>query len=122
MIFLFLLTRQPFTTLKDYKRYVLWTDYFNSTFSREAGRRVPLSRSVKDPTLDELKEAANRLGYKPEPVVAKYPGRMMIPAGYISVEKRSGEKKPKVISEVSKVLSVVRGERTAAAQAAVKKH
>lgn len=108
--------------MKDYKRYVLWVDYFNSTFSREAGRRVPLSRSVKDPTLDELEEAAQRLGYKPEPIIAKYPGRMTIPSGYISIEKRSGEKKPKVILEVSKVLSVVRGERTAAAQAATKKH
>ena len=108
--------------MKDYKRYVLWTDYFNSTFSREAGRRVPLSRSVKDPTLDELKEAVQRLGYNPEPVTAKYPGRMMIPSGYVSIEKRSSEKKPKVISEVSKVLSAVRGERTAAAQTALKKH
>jgi signal recognition particle subunit SRP19 len=104
--------------LKDYKRYVLWIDYFNSTFSREAGRRIPLNKSVKDPTLDELTEAARRLGYKPESAVAKFPARMMIPSGYVSVEKRSNEKKPKVLSEVAKVLATVRGERTAAAQAA----
>jgi len=107
--------------LKDYKRYVLWIDYFNSTFSRDAGRRVPLNRSVKDPTLDELSEATKRLGYNPESVVAKFPGRMMIPSGYVSIEKRSNEKKPKVISEVAKTLSVVRGERTSAS-VAQKKH
>jgi len=43
--------------LKDYKRYVLWIDYFNSALSRSDGRRVPLDRSVKDPRLDELAEA-----------------------------------------------------------------
>jgi signal recognition particle subunit SRP19 len=109
--------------LKDYKRYVFWTDYFNSTFSRDAGRRVPLNRAVKDPTLDELTEAAKRLGYDPESIAAKFPGRMMIPSGYVSLEKRSGEKKFKILSEVAKVLSTVRGERTAAVQAASsKKH
>jgi signal recognition particle subunit SRP19 len=108
--------------LKEYKRYVLWIDYFNSNFSRELGRRVPLNKSVKDPTLEELAEAARRLGYNPEPVPAKYPGRMMIPSGYVSIEKRSGEKKPHILSEVAKILSVVRGERsTAAAQPAAKK-
>jgi signal recognition particle subunit SRP19 len=104
--------------LKDYKRYVLWIDYFNSSFSRDSGRRVPLSRSVKDPTLDELSEAVKRLGYNPESVVAKFPARMMIPSGYVSIEKKSGEKKPKILSEVAKVLGTVRGERTLAAQQA----
>jgi len=97
---------------------VLWIDYFNSTFSREAGRRIPLNKSVKDPTLEELTEAVKRLGYKPESVVAKFPSRMMIPSGYVSIEKRNNEKKPKVLSEVAKILSTVRGERTAAVQAA----
>lgn len=93
----------------------MWTDYFNSTFSRESGRRVPLSRSVKDPTLDELAEATRRLGYNPEPVNAKFPSRMMIPSGYVSIEKRKEEKKPKVLAEIAKTLATVRGERTAAA-------
>jgi len=105
--------------LKDYKRFVLWIDYFNSTYSRDQGRRTPLNKSVKDPTLEELSETARRLGYKPVPVVAKYPARMMIPSGFISVEKKAGEKKSRIISEFSKVISVVRGERTAAT---AKKH
>jgi len=70
---------------------------------------------VKDPTLDELTETARRLGYKPVPVPAKFPSRMMIPSGFVSVEKRAGEKKSKVISEFSKTISTVRGEKTAAA-------
>ncbi|MHB2035324.1 MAG: signal recognition particle subunit SRP19/SEC65 family protein, partial [Nitrososphaerales archaeon] len=43
-------------------------DYFNSTLTREQGRRVPLDRSVKEPALDELAEATRRLGYNPDTV------------------------------------------------------
>ena len=89
-------------------------DYFNSTLSREQGRRIPLDRSVKEPALDELAEAARRLGYKPDQVTAKVPSRSFLQSGYVSIEKKSGIKKSQVIAEVAKTLSVVRGERTAA--------
>jgi signal recognition particle subunit SRP19 len=101
--------------LKDYKRYVLWIDYFNSTMSRENGRRVPLDKSVKDPTLQELGEATRRLGYRPEPASAKVPSRPTQQSGYVSIEKKAGVRKSTVITEVSKALSTVRGENTAAA-------
>ena len=100
--------------MKDYKRLVLWVDYFNSTISREDGRRVPLNKSVKDPTLEELGEAARRLGYKPESVPARVPSRPTQQSGYVSIEKKIGSKKSLVISEVAKTLSSVRGEKTAA--------
>ncbi len=93
---------------------MLWIDYFNSTHSREQGRRTPVSKSVKDPTLEELAEAAKRLGYNPVQVVAKFPSRMTIPSGFVSVEKKTGEKKSKVISDFAKMMSIVRGEKTAA--------
>jgi len=103
--------------LKDYKRYVLWIDYFNSALSRSDGRRVPLDRSVKDPRLDELAEAVRRLGYDPETSQAKFPPRMMLQSGYVSIEKRPNLKKGEVMDEVSKSLSAVRGERAAGSQA-----
>lgn len=99
--------------MKDYKRLVIWLDYFNSAFSRSEGRRVALDHSVKDPKLDELAEAARRLGYSPEPEQAKFPTRMNIPSGYVSVEKTKEAKKEKIIEEISKALSSVRGERAA---------
>lgn len=100
--------------MKDYKRRVFWLDYFNSTLSREQGRRIPVNKSVKDPTLDELVEAATRLGYKPESTVAKFPQRMMIPSGYVSLEKRNDLTKSQAISELAKTLSTVRGETSSA--------
>ena len=83
--------------------------------SRENGRRIPLDRSVKDPTLEELGEAARRLGFKPEPMPARVPSRPVQQSGYVSIEKKAGMKKTQVISEVAKTLSMVRGEKTAAA-------
>ena len=99
--------------MKDYKRLVLWLDYFNSSFSRREGRRVALDHSVKDPKLEELAEAAKRLGYSPEPEQARFPTRMSIPSGYVSIEKKKEVRKEKVIEDVSKVLSSVRGEKSA---------
>ena len=98
--------------LKEYKRFVLWVDYFNSTLSRAQGRRVSLDRAVKDPTLDELSEAVKRLSFEPESISAKHPARMTSGSGYVSIEKKEGIMKSQIISDVSKTLSGVRGERS----------
>ena len=99
--------------MKEYKRHVLWLDYFNSSITREQGRRIPLDRSVRDPKLDELVEATKVLGYNPEPEVVKHPKRMSVQSGIVSVEKRAGVKKSAVILQVAKSLSDVRGKRAA---------
>jgi signal recognition particle subunit SRP19 len=97
--------------LKEYKRHVLWLDYFNSSITREQGRRIPLDRSVKDPKLGELIEAAQSLGYSPESSAAKHPKRMGTQTGYVSIEKKAGVKKSAVLLELAKSLSNVRGKR-----------
>lgn len=102
--------------LKDYKRYVLWLDYFNSIASRQNGRRIPLDKSVKDPTLDELREASQRCGYATESYPARVPSRPYIPSGYISIEKKSGVRKSQTITDIAKALSTVRGEKTTSAK------
>jgi signal recognition particle subunit SRP19 len=95
--------------MKDYDRLVIWIDYFNSGFSREEGRKVPLNMAVRNPTLNELEEAAKKAGYKPETKEAAYPRRMQINSGYISIERN----KPKiqVIKELASRLSMIRGEQ-----------
>ncbi len=72
---------------------------------------MPLNRSVKDPKLDELVEAAQSLGYMPESSVVKHPKRMALQSGYVSIEKKAGFKKNTVLLEVAKSLSNVRGKR-----------
>jgi signal recognition particle subunit SRP19 len=103
--------------MKDYKRLVLWLDYFNSALSRREGRRIPRDRCVKDPRLDELAEAARRLGLSPEPAEARRPIRMMTKSGYVSVEKTKESKKDDLLDVVAKNLSAVRGERSSSAEA-----
>jgi signal recognition particle subunit SEC65 len=70
---------------------------------------------VKDPKLDELVDASKRLGFAPEVQESRHPLRMMIKSGYVSVEKKGNLKKVQLIDQLSKTLSNVRGERSAAA-------
>lgn len=98
--------------MKDYKRRIFWLDYFNSSLSREQGRRIPLDRSVKDPKLDELIDAVKRLGYSPESLVAKHPKRMNLTSGLVSIEKRKETRKGPTLSEVARSLATIRGERS----------
>jgi len=93
--------------LKDYERIILWLDYFNSKLSRKCGRRVPLNLAVSSPTLEELVEAAGRLGYEAEAFKARHPKRSRLESGYISIPKRKS--KTAVIKEFSKALAAVRG-------------
>jgi signal recognition particle subunit SRP19 len=99
--------------LKDYKRHVLWLDYFNSALTRGEGRRIPLDRSVKDPRLSELVEATRALGYNPESEIMRHPKRMSLQSGIVSIEKRTGKKKNAIMLEVAKSLSNVRGKKAA---------
>ncbi len=95
--------------MKDYDHIVIWADYFNSGLSREDGRRVPLNMAVRNPTIQELEEAAKRAGYKPESIEAYHPKRIQIKTGYISIEKKKA--KIQVIKDLASRLSMIRGEQ-----------
>jgi signal recognition particle subunit SRP19 len=94
--------------MKDYEKYVLWLDYFNSELKRSQGRRVPLSMATRAPNLTELDEACKRLNLQPVPQSARYPGSWTKESGYVSVKKT----KPKqaLLLRVAKELSSVRGQ------------
>jgi signal recognition particle subunit SRP19 len=93
--------------MKEYDKYVIWLDYFNSELKRREGRRVPLSSATRAPTLQELVEACSRLNIQHVAQVARYPTSPSRESGYISVIKA----KPKhaLVMKVAKELSVVRG-------------
>ena len=93
--------------MKEYERYVIWLDYFNSELKRSEGRRIPLNSATRAPTIQELEEACRRLNIQPAPQVARYPSSPSRESGYVSVVKS----KPKhaLIMKVAKELSVVRG-------------
>jgi signal recognition particle subunit SEC65 len=94
--------------LKDYEKYVVWLDYFNSELKRAEGRRVPLNAATRAPKLDELDEACRRLNLQPAPQRAAFPSSAPRESGYVSVMKS----KPKqgLVLRIAKELSVVRGQ------------
>jgi len=94
--------------LKEYGKIILWLDYFNSNFSRREGRRLPLSQCVKNPKLEELVKAAERLGYKVEAFKAKHPKRNYLDSGYIMIEKK--KRKGEILRDIAIMLTKVRGE------------
>lgn len=94
--------------MKDYDRLVIWVDYFNSNIGRSEGRRVPLNMTVRNPTLQELEEAARRAGYEYESQEAAYPKRMRSKSGYVSIKRR--KTKVETIKEIAALLSTIRGE------------
>jgi signal recognition particle subunit SEC65 len=63
--------------------------------------------AVKNPSLEELVEAAKRLGLEGEPFKAKHPKRPRNVSGYISVVKKM--KKQELLRMVAKVLMEVHG-------------
>lgn len=93
--------------MKEYEKYIIWLDYFNSELKRREGRRVPLNSATRAPTVEELAEACRRLNIQPVAQVARYPSGPSRESGYVSVMKV----KPKhaLIMKVAKELSVVRG-------------
>ena len=93
--------------MKEYERYVVWLDYFDSELKRGKGRRVPLSLATRAPRLEELEEACRRLNLQPTPQPASFPSSSPKRTGYVSVRKT----KPKqaLVLKVAKELSVVRG-------------
>jgi signal recognition particle subunit SRP19 len=93
--------------MKDYNRYVVWLEYFNSELKRSEGRRVPLSLATRGPRLEELVQACSKLNLLPQPEKARYPRAAWRESGYVSVKK--SKPKQQLVVRIAKELSSVRG-------------
>lgn len=90
--------------MKDYEHVVIWLDYFNKTISKKMGRRVSREKSIFDPSLKELIEAAKAAGLelKDSNDQVRFPRRPFVRSGYISLTKN--QPKSKIISSISEKL------------------
>ena len=43
----------------------IWPAYFDVKYSRSEGRRIPRNQAVREPRIEDLEKAANKLGLKP---------------------------------------------------------
>ena len=91
--------------MKDYEHIVIWLDYFNKTIPKKMGRRVPRDKSVFDPSLSELIDAAKAAGLQPTETndQVRFPRRPYVRSGYIVIAKEQ-RPKSKIISAISEKL------------------
>ena len=74
--------------MKNPGHAIIWPADLDSTKSRGQGRKLPVARSIKQPNLREIVQAATILGYAPEPTE-----KMAAPSlhweklGYVTVKK-----------------------------------
>jgi signal recognition particle subunit SRP19 len=52
--------------MKDRGKLVIWPAYIDQMRSRSTGRIIALKNAVKEPQLNEIREAARKLGLNPE--------------------------------------------------------
>lgn len=52
--------------MRDRGKLVIWPAYIDQTRTRNMGRIIALKNAVKEPQLNEIKEAARKLGLNPE--------------------------------------------------------
>ena len=100
--------------MKSYDTQIVWLNYIDSELKTREGRRVPLNSCVRSPTIDELVEAARRLGLDPQPQVARYPRNTARASGFVAVKKK-GQKGPLVLG-IAREVSRIRGEKAQAAR------
>lgn len=91
--------------MKDYDHVILWLDYFNRNLSRSKGRRVKRDKSLFDPSLLDLIDAAKAAGYdiiKEETNdQARYPRRAFVKSSYIMILKSNEVKKSMTIKTIA---------------------
>jgi signal recognition particle subunit SRP19 len=103
--------------LKDYDHVILWLDYFNKNLSRSKGRKVKRDKSIFDPSLLELIDAAMEAGYNPTKEEtndqARYPRRSFVKSGYIMILKPSDVKKTGAINTIAEKMVQKRNKQKA---------
>ncbi len=90
--------------MKDYEHIVIWLDYFNKTIPKKMGRKVSREKSIFDPSLNELIDAAKAAGFEPTETndQVRFPKRPYVRSGYITLPK--SQPKSKIISKISEKL------------------
>lgn len=98
--------------MKDYEHVVIWLDYFNKTLPQKMGRRVSRDKSIFDPSLKELVDAAKVAGFAPTETndQARFPRRPYVRSGYIVLPKT--QSKSKIISTISEKLVARRAKQS----------
>lgn len=93
--------------MRQQEKIIIWPAYFDSTKTRNDGRRVPKNLAVPIPKISEVKEAAEKLGL-PHELVADvgYSKTPWLKTGMILVKKKGS--KGQIVLLIAKQLLKVR--------------
>jgi len=95
--------------MRKQDKAIIWPAYFDQTKTRKNGRRVPKNLAVPSPKIEEIHEAAGKLGLKNEVVATTgYPKTPWQKTGSILVEKKSP--KEQILKKLAKQLVKARSE------------
>ena len=95
--------------MRKQDKAIIWPAYFDQTKTRKNGRRVPKNLAVPSPKIEEIHEAAGKLGLKNEVVATTgYPKTPWQKTGSILVEKKAP--KEQIIKKLAKQLVKARSE------------
>ena len=95
--------------MRKLDKAIIWPAYFDQTKTRKTGRRVPKNLAVPSPKIEEIHEAARKLGLKNEVVATTgYPKTPWQKTGSILVEKKSP--KEQIIKKLAKQLVKARSD------------
>ena len=80
------------TSSRKYRgeRLVVWPPYLDSRTPRSRGRRIPLEKAVPRPSVEEIAEAAQRLGLEPIVEDKSYPKDWMRHRRRVVVKRMGG--------------------------------
>src|SRR5512145_1168082 len=99
--------------MKDKGKLVIWPAYIDQTKSRSSGRIISRKNAIKEPHLNEIKEAAKQLGLNPEVEPEKaYPKSWWEVSGRVLVD----DKGPKSIiaKQIALAIKKMRGQEVPA--------
>ena len=89
--------------MRKLDKAIIWPIYFDTSKTRKEGRRVPKNIAVQSPKIDEIKQAADKLGLENEiNLNAHFPKNHWSKTGMLLVEKK--EAKEKIIQKLAKQL------------------
>lgn len=89
--------------MRKQDKAIIWPAYFDQTKTRKNGRRVTRNLSVPNPKIEELQEAARKLGLKHDIAAdSGYPKAPWQKTGMLMVEKKSP--KEQMIKNIAKQL------------------
>lgn len=93
--------------MRKQDKAIIWSAYFDQTKTRKKGRRVPRGMAVPSPKIEEIEEAARKLGLKPEVTAdVGYPKAPWQKSGSLKVEKKAA--KEQIIKNIAKQLTKAR--------------